>query len=155
MNPAPRSALSCVLFTALTVATPSCSHDDGPSTTTSVTSATAASSDPTPDDLGGGEPEDLECTYPNPVTICGCGNACGEDSGLCKECGWQGEGCGLDEIVCCSDVHCPAGTQCTTLSDHITEWGFHFCYALDPCDKDSDCVIGEVCRLGYCRDDVG
>ena len=93
----------------------------------------------------------VDCTFPNEASICGCGSACASD-GLCRSCGSRGSGCVVDEIYCCSDSQCPAGTQCTTLSSSPS--GYHICIDLDPCSSSDDCFLDEVCRLGYCRDDL-
>lgn len=155
----PSRATSSITLLAITHFYVSCAPERDPDrTTTSPPPVTtndddndADGADSADDEAGAGA---LECTFPNLVTICGCGNACGDYSGYCEDCGYKGEGCALDDIICCADSHCPAGTQCTTLSGDITPDGYHFCYALDSCERDDDCTIGDVCRLGYCRDDT-
>lgn len=93
----------------------------------------------------------MDCTYPHDVTRCGCGNACGED-GLCQTCGANGAGCSTDEIYCCSDSDCSSGTKCSTLSSSSD--GYHLCLPLESCSTADDCAYGEICKSGYCRDDV-
>jgi hypothetical protein len=102
-------------------------------------------------DDGGGA---IDCTFPNDISVCGCGNACNSDGpsyGLCSDCGAGGSGCVTEDIWCCSDAHCPAGTQCSTLSSSSFV-GYHLCTDLPSCSTDDDCNFGEPCELGYCRD---
>ena len=111
-----------------------------------------AASDGDPDSSDGGT--ELECTFPDDPSICGCGNECvgdGADYGLCRECGPEGSGCDSDYIYCCADADCPSGTRCSTLSSSPNV-GYHLCLALEPCEVDADCFLDEPCEQGYCRD---
>ncbi len=115
------------------------------------------SNEPSPEDTTSDAPEDdsggVECTFPDHVSVCGCGNACvgaGVDYGFCETCGPEGSGCSRDDIWCCADDECPSGTQCSTLSSSAS-FGYHICIELEPCLSDADC-FDEPCEEGFCRD---
>ncbi len=97
-----------------------------------------------------GSSSEVDCTFPNDPSICGCGNACGSD-GLCEACGPSGSGCSSSDIWCCGDSDCPGGMQCATLSTYAD--AYHFCDFLDACGSTNDCSPGDVCESGYCRFD--
>lgn len=101
--------------------------------------------------MSSGGTSEVICTFPNDISICGCGNACLTSSGTCQTCGIYGDGCPTDDIYCCADIDCPSGTHCSSLSTN-PKVGYHICLALEPCSTTSDCTVAEVCQSGYCRD---